>query len=282
MNRLQGVVSDLDHTLLRDDQSISPADLAAIAALRRMGIPLILATGRHHIMCAHIADLVDAHTPLISNNGANIFDFASGRVLHSLLMPKDMVAELWRACQAQGRLWHVFTPLRAIVSGDWTRPDYPDRVIGDIARKSPPMALERMPPDFVPTSVDVVKFLVPNLPRTELAEFLSLVPGADRLSATYSAGDFMDITMREATKGSAVTWLAPQLGFKPENALIMGDNGNDVSMLELAGWAVAPQNAVPEAKAAAAFITTDNEHSPLAHALTSLFPDLFPDLLSAL
>ena len=58
MNRPQGVVSDLDHTLLRDDQSIGPRDLFAIKALRAMGIPVVLATGRHHIMCGHIADMV--------------------------------------------------------------------------------------------------------------------------------------------------------------------------------------------------------------------------------
>ena len=47
MKKLQGVVSDLDHTLLRSDQSVSPEDLAAIAALRAKNIPVVLATGRH-------------------------------------------------------------------------------------------------------------------------------------------------------------------------------------------------------------------------------------------
>ena len=278
MNRPQGVVSDLDHTLLRDDQSISPQDLAAIKALRIMGIPVVLATGRHHIMCRHIADLVGRDIPIISNNGATIFSFAEDEVLRATIMPRYLVEQLWRACTAQGRMWHVFTPDRALVSGDFRRPDYPDRMIGDIVRKSPAMPVESMPPDFAPTSVEAVKFLIPNLPAGELAGFLRLVPGVDALAVSYSGKDFIDITMRDATKGTAAAWLAPRLGFTPENALVMGDNGNDVSMLRLAGWPVAVQNAVPEAKAAAAFITADNEHSPLAHALAALFPGLLPEM----
>lgn len=276
MNRLQGVVSDLDHTLLRDDQSISPQDLAAIKALRGMGIPVVLATGRHHLMCGHIADLVGRDVPIISNNGATIFDFARNEVLRASIIPARLVEELWRACLAQGRMWHVFTPNRAIVSGDFTREDYPDRVIGNIVRKSPAMPLVRMSEGFAPTSVEAVKFLIPNLPASELADFLRLAPNAKDLAVSYSAKDFIDITMREATKGTAVAWLAPRLGFAPENALIMGDNGNDLSMLQLAAWPVAVENAIPEARRLAAFVTADNEHSPLSRALNELFPGLLP------
>ncbi len=278
MNRPQGVVSDLDHTLLRDDQSISPQDLAAIKALRAMGIPVVLATGRHHIMCRNIADMVGRDIPIISNNGATIFSFASNEVLRATIMPRHLVEQLWRACQAQGRMWHVFTPDRALLSGDFRRSDYPDQMIGEIVRKSPAMPVESMPPNFAPTSVEAVKFMIPNLPADELPGYLRLVPGANSLAVSYSGKDFIELTMRDATKGTAVDWLVPRLGFRAENALIMGNNGNDVPMLRLAGWPVAVQNAVPEAKAVATFITVDNESSPLAHALAELFPGLLPEM----
>lgn len=276
MNRLQGVVSDLDHTLLRADQSVSPEDLAAIRALRAMNIPVVLATGRHHIMCGHVVDQVGSHVPIITNNGATIFDPAAGEVLHVSIIPADLVEEIWRACLVRNRMCHVFTPHRVLLSGDFESPDFPDLVVGEIARKIPSIPFEKQGVDFTPSGMEVVKLGIPNLPAFELADFLRLVPGADKLSITYSAKDFIDITLRETTKGAAVSWLAPRLGFKPENALIMGDNGNDVSMLRLTDWAVAPQNAAPAAKAAATFITASNEHSPLTHALDGLFPGLFP------
>lgn len=275
MKELQGVVSDLDHTLLRGDQNVSPEDLAAIAALRTRNIPVVLATGRHHIMCGPVVDQVGSHVPIITNNGATIFNPAAGEVLHTITMPREIVAEIWQACLVQGRMCHVFTPHRVLVSGDFRSPGFPDRVVGDIALKVPSIPFERQAEDFNPAGMEVVKLGVPNLPSQELGEFLRLVPSAEKLSATYSGKDFIDITMREATKGTAVAWLAPRLGFKPENALIMGDNGNDVSMLKLAGWPVAPQNAMPETKAASSFITSDNEHSPLANALSALFPEIF-------
>ncbi len=276
MKKLQGVVSDLDHTLLRSDQSVSPEDLAAIAALRAKNIPVVLATGRHHIMCEPVVDQVGRQVPIITNNGATVFNPAAGEVLHAITMPEEIVENIWRACLAQNRMCHVFTPHRVLVSGDFRAPDFPDRVIGDIALKVPSIPFERQGEGFSPVGLEVVKLGIPNLPAFGLDGFLRLVPGAERLSATYSGKDFIDITMREATKGTAVAWLAPRLGFKPENALIIGDNGNDVSMLKLAGWPVAPQNAMPETKAAASFITSGNEHSPLATALAALFPEIFP------
>lgn len=274
MKELQGVVSDLDHTLLRSDQSVSPEDLAAIAALRARNIPVVLATGRHHIMCGTVVDQVGRHVPIITNNGATIFDPATGKVLHTSIMPAEVVAEIWRACLIRDRMCHVFTPHRVLVSGDFRRPDFPDRVVGDIALKNPSIPFERQAAGFAPDGLEVVKLGVPNLPAAELDDFLRLVPSAGKLSVAYSGKDFIDITLRESTKGTAVAWLAPRLGFKPENALIMGDNGNDVSMLKLAGWPVAPQNAMPETKAAASFITSDNERSPLANALAALFPEI--------
>jgi hydroxymethylpyrimidine pyrophosphatase-like HAD family hydrolase len=63
----------------------------------------------------------------------------------------------------------------------------------------------------------------------------------------YEHRDFslIDITDRSATKGHALAWRASQLGLAPEQVMAIGDNFNDVEMLEYAGLPVLMGNAVP-------------------------------------
>jgi hypothetical protein len=62
----------------------------------------------------------------------------------------------------------------------------------------------------------------------------------------YVTRDFslVDVTAREATKGHALAWRAGQLGLSADEVMAVGDNFNDVEMLEFAGTPVVMGNAV--------------------------------------
>jgi sucrose-phosphate synthase len=47
----------------------------------------------------------------------------------------------------------------------------------------------------------------------------------------YSGGRFLDILPSRAGKGSAVAWLARQLGIRPSEIVVAGDSGNDLDMM---------------------------------------------------
>ena len=68
-------------------------------------------------------------------------------------------------------------------------------------------------------------------------------------------------------KGAALAALCRLLGIAPENTMALGDSGNDESMLRQAGFSVAMGNANAEARAAARYMVTDNEHDGVAEAL---------------
>ena len=74
---------------------------------------------------------------------------------------------------------------------------------------------------------------------------------AIRCSLTeYLHRDFslVDITAPEATKGHALAWRAEQLGLSRDEVMAIGDNFNDLEMLEFAGTPVVMGNAVEELK----------------------------------
>ena len=67
----------------------------------------------------------------------------------------------------------------------------------------------------------------------------------------------LEIQSRGAGKGAAVRWLAKQMGAAREEILTLGDNTNDLPMLQASGWPVAMENGVDELKRAARLIAPD-------------------------
>jgi Cof subfamily protein (haloacid dehalogenase superfamily) len=89
----------------------------------------------------------------------------------------------------------------------------------------------------------------------------------NELAVSSSADNNLEITNSEAQKGVALKRFAELKGIPLENTMAIGDNYNDVSMLEIAGFPVAMGNAVEDLKDMAAFITKENDESGVAFAI---------------
>ena len=90
--------------------------------------------------------------------------------------------------------------------------------------------------------------LLPNTPFT----------GSD---GTYSFPD------KRVNKGTGVKSLADVLGIKPEEIMAIGDQENDIAMIEYAGVGVAMDNAIPSVKEVANFVTKSNLEDGVAFAI---------------
>ena len=78
---------------------------------------------------------------------------------------------------------------------------------------------------------------------------------------------FVDINPRGEHKGNGVAALARHLSIPMENVMCIGDNENDLEMIELAGVGVAMGNAVEPVKKAAVYVTGDHDHAGVAEAI---------------
>lgn len=82
---------------------------------------------------------------------------------------------------------------------------------------------------------------------------------ADVKEAYYivkSTPQHLEFMHKDATKGSGLLTLAAKLGIDRSETMALGDQQNDVTMIEAAGLGVAMGNAVPEVKAVADVETT--------------------------
>ena len=80
----------------------------------------------------------------------------------------------------------------------------------------------------------------------------------------------LEVTSAEATKGTALLWLCERLGVDVADTVAFGDSENDVSMLDVAGDAVAMENASPEVRAHARHVAPRCELAGVARYLEPL------------
>ena len=108
--------------------------------------------------------------------------------------------------------------------------------------------------------------LVAPKERIELYKNLNSVFG-DRFDVTCSAEVLVEVSPLNDNKGAALKFLADHYNVDLESTVAVGDNLNDLSMINAAGIGVAVGNAVDELKEAADFVAVTNDEGAVAQII---------------
>ena len=103
----------------------------------------------------------------------------------------------------------------------------------------------------------------------KLDSALAMMPAEafERFTIMKSAPFYLEILSKRVDKGTGVKMLADHLGIAQENVMALGDQGNDIAMVNYAGVGVAMGNAIPELKEIAQFVTHTNSEEGVAAAI---------------
>ncbi|MGE0446267.1 MAG: HAD-IIB family hydrolase, partial [Vicinamibacterales bacterium] len=245
MIRLIGI--DIDGTLLDSRGELPLENTAAIHEAVAAGIHVALVTGRSYPFARPIADPLPASLSLIVSNGA-VERGMDGSTLARRLLDRDVargVLDATRPFRHAAALIFDRDADRQVMfeTMDW---DHPGRK-GYWARNRSLIA-QAVPLEEALTEDPIqVMFNGGVESMRALAETLRGRTGRFAVSLTeYEARDFslIDITSPLATKGRALAWRAAQLGVSSDQVMAVGDNYNDLEMLEFAGLPVVMENAV--------------------------------------
>ena len=260
------IASDLDGTFLRDDRTVSGRTTGAVRAARASGVMVIAATGRQaQQLPAEVATSGIRH--VVASNGAIGFDLVEQRVLFQDLLAPAAIAAI--VSYLKERLPDVrFSAVRDHGARHAAEPGYVD-LLADAERgawwriDTEPLA------DVV--SEPTLKLTVrhPSLTADQLLSVLS-ESGMVGFHATTSGAPFLEIAGAGVTKASGVAQLCRLLEVEAAEVLAAGDAKNDIELLTWAGVGVAMGNAVPEARAAADWVTATNEEDGLAMAIEAV------------
>jgi len=264
------IAIDVDGTLLDARGQIPQANIDAIHDAVRADIHIALVTGRSYPFARPIADPLPASITLIVSNGAVERDMDGSRVARRLLdrHTARAVLDSTRPFRELAALVFDRDADRQVMfeTMDWEHPGrkaYWARNQSLIAKSVPlENALVEDPIQVMFNGgVDAMRSLYFALHAEANGFAVSLTE--------YPHRDFslIDVTAPTATKGRALAWRAAQLGISREEVMAVGDNFNDLEMLEFAGLPVVMANAVDGLKQQGWAMTGDNENAGLAEAM---------------
>ncbi len=263
------VVSDMDGTLLNDEAKLTAETIEAVQFLKRQSIGFTVATGRMDRMIRTYTDVLDIDVPVIACNGAVIRDVKSNRILWHKTIPPELAARLVCWLQNGGYDYLCYTPDQVFYPRHSKRIWHFERYNAmALEQHSEPVELIRLEGRETEAFGDLIKILaVPQTPE-QLSAVKAYVSTFADLEGVSSMADAYDIMADGVSKGDALQRLSRVLAIDLQDIVVIGDNDNDVSMMDEAGLAIAMVNGTPAAKAISDVVTIfDHNESGLAKAM---------------
>lgn len=280
------IASDMDGTLLNNEHKVAPETIAAVTEACDAGIRFMIATGRNFpgamrelegcgFVCDYIvgsgAEVRDPEQRIVQTTAVSpklcreIYDqvknfpisiiFTTDGIDYRVGTPEEVEESLIRQIQE----FHMNLDREQIVETPlYKRMRDKTKIVPDLD------ALER---DGVP----VYKLFLFSGDLEMLNTIRLRLEENPEIAVASSFVSNLEITDVKAQKGPVLKQYIESLGYTMDEVMVFGDSLNDLSMLSMDfGATVAMENAVPEVKQAAKYITKSNEENGVAYAIREL------------
>jgi Cof subfamily protein (haloacid dehalogenase superfamily) len=261
------LVVDIDGTISGESNTVSQAVKEAIAAVQAKGIPVAIATGRMYRSALRFHQELNSTLPLMAYQGAWIQDPTSQTIHQHLPVSRDVAEQL---------LDYFEQPtLRSLLSVHFYIND--QLYVREVTPETQAYAARS---GITPIAVGDLRLTLSNEPTkilalcddttviTDLLGNLRRQYTPAELYMTTSVATFFEATNAVVNKGNAVRYLAEEiLGLKSHNVMTIGDNFNDLEMLQYAGIGVAMGNAPEGVQAIANWVAPSVEVDGVATAI---------------
>lgn len=255
------IACDLDETLLTSENIVSPDNIEAIQKADELGVKFVLATGRGYRTVQGTLQEIGLHNKeeeyVISFNGGAITENKDNRLLHLEGITFELASELYKRGVDYDVCMHVYTKDDVYVY------NLVEAERKHLEAKMDTIEIFDKDIDFLKDE-QIIKILYMNTDRAYLNQIEKEIKGiTDEVEISYSSNRYLEFNKNGVNKGAALRFLAEHLGIDLSETIAIGDNFNDLSMLETAGLAVGVQNMVPDLKNKMDYVTeaTHNDHA---------------------
>jgi hypothetical protein len=266
------IALDLDGTLVNSRWEISERDLQALAAASERGIQVVVVTGRRPRAAAPYVAKIPFPVTTITSNGA-LVRTPMGEVAYRNFLPHDVALQVLEIVP-------VYRPYTVVIF------DLPERgqvTMEDCATPEGPLGW------YLRTSLDHL-LLVPDLKAAVNSDPVQImiggpparIEGAEVLLRESTVGSCVQLTWTKypdrnialfdimnhgCTKGQALKFWAAQCGIPSSDVMALGDNFNDLEMLEFAGLPVVMGNHIDGLHRPGWAVTSACDDSGVARAI---------------
>ena len=264
----KAVFLDLDGTLLDDDKNISIENKMAIKKAKDNGAIVCICSGRQQDFVKDLKEEAGASRYIICSNGTQIFDCDSGEEIFAMTVEEELTSDLYEIAKAKDYVIKLDTRYGKFINSD--KFYFPtEMLIGEDYERflSENKVLQITIATNTEEEVDeIIRYLI-GLKRTDIKIYNKYK------SATKEGREFwgMNVINSNASKGNAINGLCKFLKIDVNEAIAMGDDLNDVSMMEAVGMGVAMGNACDAVKRSAKEVTKTNNENGVAETLNNKF-----------
>lgn len=261
------LVSDIDGTLLSDDNRLEQETINSIEAYRNAGGRFTLATGRNFPHTLEIIERLEVDLPVILSDGAVLYDPIQKKEEVISSFTWEQLDQLVRQCKeinsqndvyvfgCQKETYDYFVygvndhPIIEKYAGDWF---YQYQIVSSYQE--------------IVSQAHLISALV--LIKDPSATPL-IQDWAKKHSDQYQTHQWMEqivqVLPNTSTKGEAIVSLCEQLQISTDEVAAIGDQLNDLSMAQTAGFFAAMENGDPLIKDSAQLVVPTNGNLGVAH-----------------
>ncbi|MBO0469158.1 sugar-phosphatase [Enterococcus sp. DIV0242_7C1] len=259
------VAIDIDGTLLDSNRKITPKVKETLQKANEKGIYIVLCTGRPlpgvKDQLTEL-DLYGDNDYVITYNGSLVQATKTNKIISEYSLSYDDFLEIELMSRKVGTHLHTIDD-KAIYTANRDIGKYTvhEAYLVDMPLKY--RTVEEMTPDL-----SIIKMMMIDEPEI-LDKAISQLPEefSNKYTTVKSTDFYYEILNKEASKGNALAKLADHLGIQQSEVMAIGDNENDLSMIEYAGIGVAMGNATESVKQAADIQTSSNDEDGVAEVL---------------
>lgn len=260
------IVSDFDGTLIDDKQRVPKKVKKAIGAYVANGGIFAVCTGR--MLCSILPQVrkLGLKGLVAANQGIVIADIESGNIIKNGGMSCVQAAEVCKYLEELNRPINLYSDddlFTCIPKSEKYLKTYEKIVC--VNSKHVDGAMSEFALKLGRDCQKIAVIVAPS-ERQLLYDNLKSKFG-DRFDVTCSASVLVEISPYGETKGKGLKFLADHFNIPIEKCIAVGDNLNDLSMIEAAGLGVAVRNGEERLKQAAGFICDSNNDGGVAQII---------------
>lgn len=265
-------VTDLDGTLLRQDDTVSPYSRNVINKLVSSNISFTYATARSYYSASVVTNGLEVSAPIILYNGALIMDNYSKKIISRLKFSDSQTGVLKHSLEKYGISPLVYSLINDTEKVLWQQGNENYGMLHYINSRKGDKRLKPLSSGDTPYIGDV--FYI-----TCIGDYQCLKPLYDELKRysefncvfqqeIYRQEFWLEIMPAQATKAKAILRLKEEMNF--DRLVTFGDAINDIPMFQISDECYATSNGAKELKRIATEVIESNENDAVAKKLLKL------------
>ena len=269
----KAVFIDMDGTLLDSHRRISQVTKDSIIAAQKHGAMIVINSGRLPLSIEHFLANNGLEIPYIALNGAYIYDTLNNTLVFKDAMDCRGCVEMLEKCN-QLRVqsyWYTKDKMYTnnfLSNSKMIRPDMKQLFFDTVMSLSGYLVKSKHLEDTIRSGkYEILKGSVTCLDasRMELLQKEFQVLGTSEVTASSTSQ--LEFSAKGVLKGNAMKRVLCYYGIRPDESIAIGDQENDISMIQQAGLGIAMGNAIERVKILADFVTDTNNNDGVAKAL---------------